>query len=147
MRSRVHSNFGITHSLTPAPPLSPDAQQYATPELPEKRHSPLYLKQTFVNPHNQRSRKHRLIEEKNVDIERENRRLYEKLRRIKLKNAFQSENKLDALDSVPEGAFNTTSLKPLSLPQVSQGHSLNSTKSELTNILSDRKTFVTKYFE
>jgi len=38
-------------------------------------------------------------------------------------------------------------VKPLSLPQVSRNTSLNSTKSELNSILSDRKTFVEKYFE
>lgn len=38
-------------------------------------------------------------------------------------------------------------MKPLSLPPVGHHASMNSTKSELNTILSDRKTFVNKYFE
>lgn len=38
-------------------------------------------------------------------------------------------------------------MKPLSLPQVGSHAFMNSTKSELNTILSDRKTFVSKYFE
>jgi len=38
-------------------------------------------------------------------------------------------------------------MKPLSLPPVSSNYSMNTTKSELNNILNDRKTFVNKYFE
>jgi len=38
-------------------------------------------------------------------------------------------------------------LKPLSLPQIGTSYnSLNTTKSELNSILSDRKKFVNKYF-
>jgi hypothetical protein len=50
------------------------------------------------------------------------------------------------MESIPENGFGNT-MKPLSLPQVSNYHSLNSTKSELNTILSDRKTFVNKYFD
>lgn len=86
------------------------------------------------------------MEEKNTDIERENRRLYEKLRKIKLKNAFQSEQKL-SMDVIPEVSnFGSTLTKPLSLPPVDQSY-LRSTKSELNSILNDRKTFVNKYFD
>ncbi len=75
----------------------PRMAEYDVPEQPEKKYSPLYKKTTFFNPHSHRSRKHRLLEEKNTDIERENRRLYEKLRKIKLKNTYQSESKLESL--------------------------------------------------
>lgn len=52
--------------------------------------------------------------------------------------------------------FSNDTSKPFSLPQVNshahhvnpQAHSsLNTTKSELNSILTDRKTFVSKYFE
>ena len=89
MRSRMKKNYGITHSLTPIIDPSPPKDADSTPNDP--KYCPLYTRNTFLNPLTQRSRKHRLLEEKNTDIERENRRLYEKLRKIKLKNAFQSE--------------------------------------------------------
>jgi hypothetical protein len=52
------------------------------------------------------------------------------------------------MDIIPEAVnFGNTLTKPLSLPQVSSNYnSLNTTKSELNTILSDRKTFVNKYF-
>lgn len=49
------------------------------------------------------------------------------------------------METIPQVNF-TTTIKPLSLPQI-QANSMNSTKSELNCILSDRKTFVSKYFE
>lgn len=50
------------------------------------------------------------------------------------------------MDVIPENSFGST-IKPVSLPQVSHHSSLNKTKSELNNILNDRKTFVHKYFD
>ena len=63
-----------------------------------------------------------------------------------MKNTYQSEDKLNP-DSSPEPNDFGNTMKPLSLPQVSSHYSMNSTKSELNNILNDRKTFVSKYFE
>lgn len=92
MRSRIHRSHGITHSLTPfLEETPPPLLEYEIPDNNNKKYSPLYQKDTYYNPHKQRSRKHRLVEEKNTDIERENRRLYEKLRKIKMKNTYQSE--------------------------------------------------------
>lgn len=51
------------------------------------------------------------------------------------------------MDVIPEVNNFGTTLKPVSLPQVSHNNSLNKTKSELNNILNDRKTFVHKYFD
>ena len=65
MRSRGRS-FGITHSLTPL--LNPaESTNYVTPE-PMKRQSPLPRQAPPYNPHSHshRSRKHRLLEEKNT---------------------------------------------------------------------------------
>lgn len=64
-----------------------------------------------------------------------------------MKNAFQSEEKLPSIDNALDDANFGNTMKPLSLPQVSHHFSMNSTKSELNTILSDRKTFVNKYFE
>ena len=148
MRSRVRS-LGITHSLTPLLYPSENAN-YALPE-PNKRHSPMPRPIQHYNPHNQRSRKHRLMEEKNTEIERENRRLYEKIRKIKIKNAYQSESNLEQGTEVPDqrGTSHNMSInRPIELPKVDNNHnSLGSTRSELKSILSDRKTFVSKYFE
>lgn len=85
----MRKNYSITHSLTPLAIPSPPKP---TPEplANDPKYCPLYTRNSFANPLTQRSRKHRLLEEKNTDIERENRRLYERLRKIKLKNAFQS---------------------------------------------------------
>ena len=51
------------------------------------------------------------------------------------------------MEVIPEINNFTTTIKPVSLPQVSHHNSLNKTKSELNNILNDRKTFVHKYFD
>lgn len=146
---RASRSQAITHSLAHTPALCPPSiTDYQEPSI-DTKYNPLYTKNTFANPLTQRSRKHRLLEEKNTDIERENRRLFEKLRRIKLKNAFQSETKLDIVAPLPEDTlFSNEAQKPCFLPQVnSHAHSLNTTKSELNSILTDRKTFVSKYFE
>ena len=149
MRSRLRRNYGITHSLVPLLTPSPPKQNEEYIEMPERNYSPLFTKDKFVNPHTIRSRKHRLLEEKNTDIEKENRRLYEKLRKIKMKNAFESEGKIDSMSAIPEETlFGNSVSKPLSLPQVvSNIYSPDSTKSKLNGILNDRKTFVSKYFE
>lgn len=146
---RASRSQAITHSLAHAPTLCPPSiTDYQEPAL-ETKYNPLYTKNTFANPLTQRSRKHRLLEEKNTDIERENRRLFEKIRKIKLKNALQSESKLEIVAPLPEETlFSNETSKPFSLPQVnSHAHSLNTTKSELNSILIDRKMFVSKYFE
>ncbi len=52
------------------------------------------------------------------------------------------------MDNGPDNNNFGNTFKPLSLPQVSNNYnSLNTTKSELNTILTDRKTFVSKYFE
>lgn len=51
------------------------------------------------------------------------------------------------MQTIPEAVDFGNTMKPLSLPQVGHHASMNSTKSELNTILSDRKTFVNKYFE
>jgi len=62
MRSRAFYNFGITHSLTPVPQLSiPIIPEVEVPEIIQKNYSPLYKKNNYINPHNTRSRKHRLL--------------------------------------------------------------------------------------
>lgn len=51
------------------------------------------------------------------------------------------------MDVIPEVVNFGNTIKPLSLPQVGTSYnSLNTTKSELNSILTDRKTFVNKYF-
>jgi hypothetical protein len=69
MRSRVRKNYGITHSLTPLTVPSPPKPDPDPPAF-EPKYCPLYTRNTFANPLTQRSRKHRLLEEKNTDIER-----------------------------------------------------------------------------
>ncbi len=87
--------------------------------------------------------------------------LYEKIRKIKLKNMFHSQKKIE-----PEylgeqiGLNNNQFSKNYMLPQINDIKksiktsttlsnkmlSMNSTKSHLNNILEDRTTFVEKYF-
>lgn len=91
-----------------------------------------------------------MMEEKNIEIEKGNRMLYQKIRKIKLKNVFKSDKKVD-ISHQPEEEdilFSMNNTKGVSLPHVSNKFStLNSTNSQLTCILEDRKTFVNKYFE
>lgn len=67
-----------------------------------------------------------------------------------MKNTFQSDSKLEYVVELPEsrGMGHAVS-RPIELPKVEQVNtsSLGSTQSELRSILSDRKTFVSKYFE
>ena len=65
---------------------------------------------------------------------------------MKLKNLYQSDKQINHAEIPEEYYYNNSVSKPLSLPQVAQQQSFNSTKSELTSILTDRKTFVNKYF-
>ena len=86
--------------------------------------------------------------------------LYEKIRKIKLKNMFQSEKKIE-----PESEDDSANIfeglsKHLVLPQINEikkSHkssttisnrmpSMSSTKSYLDSILEDRGNFIEKYF-
>lgn len=89
---RKKRSWAITHSLTPQPTgkrvLEWDEE---IPELP--------LPKKAENPYNhsnilrQRSRKHRLIDEKNTEIERNNRILIEKLKKIKERSPVKEKPK------------------------------------------------------
>lgn len=62
MRSRIQRTHGITHSLTPfLEETQRQLVEYQIPEVKGKNYSPLYKKESYYNPHKQRSRKHRLV--------------------------------------------------------------------------------------
>lgn len=67
MRAPKRNAYGITHSLTPNLQLhEPNIIDYEIPEVPEKRMPILAKKHTFINPLTQRSKKHRLAEERST---------------------------------------------------------------------------------
>ena len=63
----MRKNYSITHSLTPLAVPSPP-KPALDPPIIDPKYSPLYTRNSFANPLTQRSRKHRLLEEKNTDI-------------------------------------------------------------------------------
>ena len=83
MRNNRKANWGITHFLTPK--LLPKEEvmwdKGEIPQLPQKQ-KPTLSPQNHFNPYKERSRKHRLLEERNTEIEKRNRMLYEKIQKI-----------------------------------------------------------------
>ena len=68
MRKNRKANWGITHFLTPKilPKEELKWDREGIPELPEKKKPTTLSPKNTFNPYKERSRKHRLLEEKNT---------------------------------------------------------------------------------
>lgn len=105
-----------------------------------RRHGSFYMANT---------KKTRLEEERNTEIEKNNRMLYEKIRKIMLKGRSRSENKSSPM--LPEMPQNKqmmlTFMKTSELPQLQPLSSRSKPKSSLNDILEHRSKYINGYFE
>ena len=69
MRVYRRNKWDVTHSLTPKPEVRPNPAEYTynIPEIPDRKVHPL-TNRHYSNNNAHRSRKHRLIEERNTEI-------------------------------------------------------------------------------